>query len=389
MTSFKSRLSELRKGLTRIHDREPLTPLSFAIIIFLDLFVLAIIFGGLSSHTQQLTSPEEYMPYVSRNVFIDKDWSKLNRIAELQQLALVDYHQYHYTYRNVLDDRQIAKMHPLSRDLFLKTKAIAENKELHELLLSRQNLSWEMNRLRADFGDHESMLTPVQGEYEKHHAALVAIDTTLARHPLVQSIWEIIKPGDEARRASIIKDFKLYELKYKFVEFFWQLLFLVPIFGVIYAWHGRSVKRENKIRILISSHLLIVASIPIVFKAIELILDLIPRYFFKKLFEVLELLHIIAIWHYIVIALAVGAALLLIYVVQKKIFNLENLYRQRLEKGQCYACGRKTPNAGGLGTIKICPFCGENQHQRCTSCGKETFIAGQRCIHCGSRSKPN
>jgi len=405
MKSFKDKVNEFRKGLLRIHDREPLTALSLIVIIFLDLFILSIIFGGLDSHTRQLTSPEEYFPWVSRNVFIEKDWSKLSRIAQLQSLALVDYNRYSYTYENMLENNRIAKMHPKSRELFAKIKAIVDNGELKTLLVARQELVREMKKLNKDFKEHEPMysadlleqiggagpdapalptvtarLQDRKAQFEQSHAGLAQIDRRINEHPLVADLWRTIAPGNKAQRELIIKDIKRFELKYKFVELLWQLLFLLPIFIVFYIWHSRSVKRDHKIQILIASHLLVVAAIPLIGKAIELVIDLIPKYFFKKLFELLELLHIIALWHYFVIVIAIAVAILLIYLIQKKIFNREKLYRQRLERGQCYSCGKKLPGSG----IKMCPFCGEGQLKACGTCSNETYIAGRRCIHCGA-----
>jgi len=43
----------------------------------------------------------------------------------------------------------------------------------------------------------------------------------------------------------------------------------------------------------------------------------------------------VAIWYYLVIALAVAAALFVIYIFQKKLFSREKLMERRIAKGQC------------------------------------------------------
>jgi RNA polymerase subunit RPABC4/transcription elongation factor Spt4 len=122
----------------------------------------------------------------------------------------------------------------------------------------------------------------------------------------------------------------------------------------------------------------VISAIPILLKILEVVLDLIPRHFFKKFFEILNALHIIAIWHYIVIIASIGFALLAIYIIQKKIFNKRRLQIKRLTKGLCYHCGKKLPPG-----VDICPYCGTNQQKNCPSCNHLTFVAGEFCTSCG------
>lgn len=409
MTSLKQKIGDFRKGLLRVNDNEPLTVLSLIVIIFLDLFVLSVIFTGLHSHTDQLTSPEEYLPSTARAVFIENDWSGLDRLAQLQQLALVDYNNYSYTYKKLLDERRIAKMHPKARALFNDIQMIVDHRETMDLLIARREMTYELDRLERDFSKTKPMYdtrllekiggdAPEAGrlttladraqirssEYEDKHQELLQTDARLNRHPLVVKLWSTIAPGDADQRAAIIKDYKAFELRYRFVELIWQLLFLLPLFFIIYIWHGGSLKKQHRIQTLIASHLLVVAFIPILVKVLDVVVDLIPKYFFKRLFELLEQLHIIAIWHYLVILAAIAAALAAIYVIQKKIFNRENLIKKRLERNECHGCGRKFPTA----SPECCPYCGVTQRHPCEACAKETYIAGTHCIHCG-KSRDN
>ena len=158
----------------------------------------------------------------------------------------------------------------------------------------------------------------------------------------------------------------------------WQLLFMLPLFFIFFFWHSRNVKRNNKIQLLISSHLLVVASIPIVLKIINLVLELIPKHFFKEVFKILEQFHIIALWHYVVILVSIFAVILFIYLIQKKFFNKKRLYQKRLMKGSCYLCGKVLPQKS-----EICPFCGTNQLRKCPNCNADTYVAGEYCVNCG------
>jgi hypothetical protein len=51
-----------------------------------------------------------------------------------------------------------------------------------------------------------------------------------------------------------------------------QMIFLLPLFVVFYAWNNTSIRKGRGIQILVSSHLLVVSFIPIFFKIIETVL---------------------------------------------------------------------------------------------------------------------
>jgi len=214
---------------------------------------------------------------------------------------------------------------------------------------------------------------------ENLNARTTEIDTRLNAHEKINDLWAFMEAWDEGRRDLLVKDLKKLEQWYPFKELLWQLLFLLPLFIVFYLWGVRSVRKDAKLQTLISAHLMVVTAIPIFFKILELVLELIPRHFFKNFFELLTKLHIIAVWHYILIFAAIGVAFLAIYIIQKKIFNRRRLQLKRLAKGLCYHCGKKLP-----GSANTCPFCGASQKAECGACHERTFIAGDFCSSCGS-----
>jgi RNA polymerase subunit RPABC4/transcription elongation factor Spt4 len=157
-----------------------------------------------------------------------------------------------------------------------------------------------------------------------------------------------------------------------------QMVFLLPLFAVFYFWSNTSIRKNRGIQTLVSSHLLVVSFIPIFFKIIDTVYDIIPKKLLKNLMDLLESLRLVAIWHYFVIALAVAAALFLIFIFQKKLFSREKLIERRIAKGQCQECGKHLP-AGSA----ACPFCGFVQFRSCSSCGKLTLVYGKFCRECG------
>ncbi len=403
MKSLRNSLSKFKNNLTRFSEHEPLGKLSLAIIILLDLFILSIIFGGLSDHTDQLTSPSEYFPYECRRVFIHTSWGDANKTSEIQKLVLKDYNNYSYRYDRALDKTRIEKMHPVCRNFYRIIKSVYGNTELKKLFIKRQSFVKKYQQSKKNFQQsndvyNTSLLEKIADEdstnvsavaesikaqsakFNQIRAEITSLDRQINKHPLIIGLSQMIKPGNQSFRQEIIDDINLYERIYLFKELAWQMLFIAPLFLLFVFWYKRSFKRENKIQTLISSHLLVVASIPVVLKVIEVVLDLIPNHFFKELFKILEMFHIVALWHYILIIVSISVAIFFIYFIQKKIFNQKRLYQKRLMKSRCYRCDRKLPKQDG-----ICPFCGSNQMRKCGHCGDQTYVAGEYCIVCGKK----
>jgi len=93
-SQLKMRSNEISNRLTRITENEPLSLLSIVLIVFLDLFVLVNLFVGLNNQTKQLTSPDEYIPNVCREIIIDKNWVEENKMSELSNLILREQRSY-------------------------------------------------------------------------------------------------------------------------------------------------------------------------------------------------------------------------------------------------------------------------------------------------------
>jgi hypothetical protein len=119
-----------------------------------------------------------------------------------------------------------------------------------------------------------------------------------------------------------------------------QLLFLLPLFVVIYAWSSAGIRKTRQVQTLVSAHLLVVVSIPILFKIIQTIYDITPKQLLKVVMDLLVSFNLNAICYYLVITLSVMAGLFLICLFQKKLFSHEKLLEKRIAKGLCQKCGK-------------------------------------------------
>ncbi|MCD4832037.1 MAG: hypothetical protein K8R02_09605 [Anaerohalosphaeraceae bacterium] len=399
MNFIKSALA-FKSRLTRFNEEQPLGKLSLTIVILLDIFLLSVVFVGLDAHTAQLSSVREYFPHECRQALIEDRWSNANKLDRLQSIVLNDYNNYLHR-DSFFDEDKLAKMHPDCKKYFQSVKAIAENQSLKNMFIERQSLERKRSnwRTRHNIGkdvydtqllekiaDNNSKsgksvtesMREISTEYEKINARLTTISSKISNAQLVKDFFEQFGPSNSSKRDNLISDLKRYKVFYALKELCWQFLFLLPIFAGALFWHIRSTNKKLPTQTLFSAHLLTIASIPILFKIVELVLDLIPNTFFRALFKLLEKLHIIALWHYLLIVVALFVAILIVYLIQKKFFNKQRVYEKRLIAGKCWFCGKKLPPKS-----RHCPFCGKNQMRQCSHCQSDTFLGGSCCINCG------
>ena len=394
---FRERFGRIQASLTRLDD-QPLGKAALVIILFLDLFILISIFDGLGKHTRQLTSPDEHIPLACRQIMIDQRWNATNRMDNLSAIVL----SYHASYYRI--EKEKRDLHPLCTPAIVLLDQIKQDKDLANAFEDRGKAVQETRDLQREIGNLQgaydtSLLESVAGkkagqaevsslrtEIRQKTGALDALtgritslEQRISGNEAVRQLWERIQTLQDGDREELKADLRRLNFWFPVKRLGMQLVFLLPLFGAFYAWNSASIRKGRGVQTLVSSHLLIVASIPVLFKVIEAVYDIIPRRLLQRLMDLLESLKLVAIWHYLVIALAVTAALLLIYLVQKKLFSRDKLIERRIGKGLCQQCGKQLPTGSSA-----CPFCGFVQVKACGQCGKATPVYGRHCRECGS-----
>ncbi|MEH6448956.1 MAG: zinc ribbon domain-containing protein, partial [Oleispira sp.] len=208
----------------------------------------------------------------------------------------------------------------------------------------------------------------------------VEVDTVsrLSEYDLMVQFFELIAVSGENNRELLLADLRDLNFWYPVKRLMMELLFLLPLILVFYFWNSRSLRTHQPYQVLVSSHLLIVAFIPVIFKVLELVYEIMPKTFLKKMFALLESFNLVAIWHYLMMGLGIALALGLIYVLQQKIFSQEKLMQKRIVKGQCQNCGVNVPSGD-----KACTACGFKQYKGCGHCHNETYVFAKHCKSCG------
>jgi len=396
---FGNQLGKVRTHLTRL-DGQPLGKAAFVILLFLDLFILIAIFNGLDDHTRQLASPDETIPYTCREMVINKQWNPTSRMDNLSQIITA----YSGSYYRI--DEKEQELHPVCRpymDLLDEIKRdstlAGAFEERNKLQIEEKTLQRDVDSLKGAYdttllgtiakqADEQPDVEAIKGEFQHKAAALNvltnqigALEKTINEDARVQRLWGMLQGIQKQDRDNLLSDLRRLNFWYPVKKLGMQLLFLLPLFAVFYAWNNRSIRRNRGVQALVSSHLLVVAFIPIFGKIVETIYDIIPHKLLEKIIDTLMAFKLVAIWHYLIIALAIAAGLLLIYLFQKKLFTRERLIERRIAKGECQQCGRHLP-----AEARACPFCGFGQYTPCSHCHEPRHVHGRFCRACGAPS---
>lgn len=395
--AIRRRLQSARKNLTAF-DGQPLGKAALTVVIVLDLFILSSIFDGLERHTAQLTDPIDYIPNVCRDIYIRQDWNPANRLERLADRVEQQSASYYRPVERKND------LHPACKVLLEKLDAIKDDKQLTNELRGLHRLKREARDLRAKIepikGPYDTALLEtiakqprppggvdsIKQEIEKKTAELAVVtqklanlEASLAKNERIGELWASIDGVSPAARLQLRDELRTLNFWFPLKRLGMELIFLLPLIVAFYLWNSASLRKNRSVQTLVSSHLLVVTVIPIVFKVAELIYDIIPKKLLKHLIELLESLKLVALWNYLIIALAVAVALALIYLFQKKLFSREKMLERRIARNQCQQCGRQLPPGSA-----VCSFCGFAQFKACAQCGKPTFIYGNFCKECGA-----
>ncbi|NDK19331.1 zinc ribbon domain-containing protein [Candidatus Gracilibacteria bacterium] len=404
--SLLPRIQSVFSRLRSINANEPLSGLSLVIIIFLDIFVLTALFQGLSDQTASFTTPSDVIPYNCQAIAIDTaNYDKSQKIDQILSQA----RNYQYDTYTSYKYTPSAGRHPEYLDpdclkienLFDK---IRTDTGFYQLLDTRDQINNRRFSVQSTISSLNGSYDTVLLEKIANQPKTDSISPTSAgsiKQDLQKQTEELgrILEEEKANMALIEQNVNLQgivafltpELANNLrstlarLEFYYplkrlgvELLFLVPLFLVVWFWNNHSVRRRNGAQTLVSSHLLVVIFIPIFWKICEGIFEIIPKQLLQALMQWLQDLQILMFWYYFLILLAIGVTLGVIYFLQKKIFSRERLIEKRIERGECQFCGKRLKD----GDI-FCPFCGENQFRKCTKCKEETYRELPLCRKCG------
>jgi hypothetical protein len=398
LRSIPERLRQFRQRLSRL-DNQPLSRAALVAIIFLDLFILISVFDGLADHTAQLAGPNERVPPLCRSLVIEQEWNATNRLDHLARMVVayrddpyreavrVDRRKQHSlcapivgTYEAIRDDSGLARNLQESSRLRMETQDLRAELErmkgaydttLLETIAGKQPVDQDAAAIRKTMADKAAALNERVGRE-------ALLDASIEQDPRIRELFDLVANVSEAQRTALRDELRRLNFWYPAERLGMEMLFLLPLLAAFYFWNAKSIAANRPFQALVSSHLLVVVLIPVFFKIVELLYDIIPRKLLRQIMELLESLKLVAIWHYLLIGVAIVAALALIYLFQKKLFSREKLLQRRIAKGLCQACGQKLPPDS-----QHCHACGTAQFRTCSRCNALTHVHGRYCKACG------
>jgi len=398
--SLITKTGRLKRNLTTL-DNQPLSKAALVIVVFLDVFILVSLFDGLADHTAQLTTPAQYVPQHCRDIVIDADWNETTRLAQLARIVA----RYRGSYYLPDESERNKSRHPICEPFVRILESIKDDETLSRDLAESVRLQQQAAAVRTELervkGAYDTSLLEAIAARGPGGANVEAIrkeiaDKTRALNELVRQrkLLEAALERDERVRRlfSLVADVSLADRTrlrdalrqahfwYPVKRLGMEMIFLLPLFIVFYAWNARSIAANRPFQTLVSSHLVVLVLIPVLLKVLELIYDVIPKKLLKQVIDLLESLNLVALWHYLLIGIAIVAAQALIYLFQKKLFSREKLIQRRIAHGLCQNCNRRLP-----ADSRACPFCGFGQFKRCSECGKPTHVLGKFCRECGQK----
>ena len=394
------KIANTRHNLSSLDD-QPIGKAALTILIFLDLFILISIFDGLSDHTRQLTTPTQLIPQYCRDIVIENEWNETNRLPELARVVTESRGGY---YRKDKRERTLER-HPVCKPIAQLLFAIEDDSAVAEKLKRSIDIKKEIEQLESTLKHindayDTSLLEDIAGKnVDRANVESLRKDFTLKTNTLnqltesqrslnssldknkrIQDLFTLIDSFTEQDRSNLRDELRKLNFWYPVKKLGMEMIFLLPLFLIFYFWNMKSLAASRPFQSLVSSHLLVIVFIPVLFKIVELIYDILPKKFFKQLIDLLESLQLVALWHYLMMAVIILASLALIYFFQKKLFSREKLMVKRISKGACQNCGIHLPE-----NTSVCPFCSFEQFKNCSNCGKPTYVFGIFCKECGHK----
>jgi len=247
----------------------------------------------------------------------------------------------------------------------------AYDTSLLEDIANKNQDSANVEALRKDFQLKTERLNQLSNRQS-------SLDSELNQDKKIVQLFTLIDSYTENDRRSLREDLRKLNFWFPVKRLGMEMVFLLPLLLIFYFWNAKSLAANRPFQSLVSSHLLAVVFIPVLFKISELIYEILPKKLFKQLIDLLESLKLVALWYYLMMAVIILASLALIYLFQKKLFSREKLMVKRISKGACQNCGKHLPE-----NTSACPFCGFEQYKQCSKCGKPTYVYGKFCKECG------
>ena len=297
LISIRNKINSVRTALTNL-DNHPIGKAVLTIVLFLDLFILMLIFQGLFDHTSQLSTPYEYIPQQCRNIVIDEDWNENNRL--IRTARIVSSYRGSYVYVN--EKNRNHEVHPICAPISKLLRSMENDKNLSGNLSALLRLRDQAVQVRSELERtrraYDTSLLEVIADQnivkentaslKRQTSALIkklntltnkeaASVSQLMQHQYISELFSVIEASSNENRDILLEELRNLNFWHPVKRLGMEMIFLLPLVIIFYLWNARSITASRPYQKLVSSHLLVVVFIPVIFKMIELVYDIVPK----------------------------------------------------------------------------------------------------------------
>jgi len=405
MLNYLQRFSRrfIRKS-TQI-SQTPLNKVSLVILIIVDIFVLINVFSGLYNISALPLSPYETYPcYSDYQTFHESN----SPIGDRQFLALQEALNPLPSSPEDFQTRRLGTVDSFCQDYLAQKKAVdtADNRQFLQDISDRENnISVKQNKINELQQQYDSTLLEkiagqdpqnsittstaentrrdleqAKAEIDRWRKEIADLKVNLVTNPVSKTYLETL--GNTSHYQTLKTSYEKAQFWYPNVQFLLQILFLVPLIGLTYAWHSQALNTNKSLQALLSWHLLLIFCVPLL----------------VRVFEFLQFSNLVSAILEVIIALVGGlwfiASYLLIFTIpllgfglikflQRFVFNPRVQAKKRIQKQRCIQCNARlhTPDP-------FCPHCGFHQYQECPHCHQLSYQYAPFCRACGTAFPP-
>ncbi|WP_338462708.1 zinc ribbon domain-containing protein [Synechococcus elongatus IITB7] len=408
--------SAFRKS--RTINNEPLNKVSLVVIIIIDIFILSNVFSGLAEVSRwPLTASESYPCYQDWQIYQDPQLRQEKNQGFVlvssavkvgmetidgssPQLLLTEQ------YKQLQSDR-LGEVAPLCWQYAERYDKISKANysnlltSIDERRVGISRLEDQNRKIREQYDS--SLLEEIAGQapdqaitdvsaaqarqaLEANQAKIQTLrreisdfENRLLTQPTSQSFLSFL--ADQSRFQAVLQGYQQAGFWYPALQLLLQILFLAPLLAIAGGIHRYAQQRGYGLLALLSWHLLVIFSLPLIFKAFELLrINLI----FDALSQVVQLLfgRLLFLVNYLYIFLIPAIGFGIIKIAQVWIFNPRLQAANRVQKSRCIKCAKRLPNQEAH-----CPHCGHYQYVECSHCHQLTYQYLPYCRACGSAQR--
>lgn len=393
-TTFKNLFSKSKKSLLT-YGGESFSTLSIVLIIFLDIFILTAVFNGIYAQKRTVLSMSEKFPYQCssyfRSNFNYKDKYNINSVT----LPPIDY--------------KLKEVEPLCIELNSKILDLRKNQTYTTTTQRYNQINKELRRLSQDIKNIESRyntalfektayvksnnLLPTKTQYDALLDQERTLQEELSNLPDISNLAELkaLEKFIDQNYKQFQENKESYNRKKAFLDFLNVLKFTLPLMLIFYFIYRKSENSEStagKLGVLISSHTILINSIPLFLNTLYLIYHAIPKVFLTQVIKFLYAIGGIFLGYYFLIVLGIVIFGVAILVVQKRYKKKQEALKEK-NKGlnKKLSLARSIcPNCAGNVRIDLdlfCPHCAAKLKEECKHCGEKRYSFTTYCQNCG------